>query len=90
VTGTGDSRCMRGLCGETRDRSSSAQRQDDLADVVAGFQTRVGCGSVREGNTVSGGCLIVSSAMSGQTFWTRPRQIAAFSSTGRARSELAG
>ena len=41
------------------------------------------------GKTVSGGCLIVLSAISGQTFSTRPRQIAAFSSTGRARSELA-
>jgi hypothetical protein len=33
--------------------------------------------------------LIVLSAMSGQTFCTKPRQIADFSSADRARSELA-
>ena len=44
-----ESSCIRGLVRKNAgDGGLALNREDDLADVVAGFQTRVGCGSVRE------------------------------------------
>ena len=76
------------LCGETPASELPRDREDDLAEVVL---IRDGRARPRPGpgNTVSGDCLIVLSAISGQTFCTKPRQIAAFSSADRARSKFA-